>query len=90
MSDRLYFSLMGLAAAAMIALALVWPQGMGARSPAPFGHPVVRPVEKPAPEPTPSLLPIPTAPVLPPAPETAPDAASETPSAGSSGPAESQ
>ena len=72
MSDRLYFSLMGLAAAAMIALALVWPQGMGARSPGPFGHEVVRPVETPAPAVSPSLLPIPTAPAAPTLPETAP------------------
>ncbi len=71
MSDRLYFSLMGLAAVAMIALALVWPQGMGARSPDPFGHEVVRPVDKPAPDPAPSLLPIPTAPLVPAAPDTA-------------------
>ena len=69
MSDSLYFSLMGLAAGAMIALALVWPQAMGARSPGPFGHPVVHPVEKPATEPAPSLLPIPTAPIVPPTPE---------------------
>ncbi len=72
MSDRLYFSLMGLAAAAMIALALVWPQGMGARSPGPFGHEVIRPVDKPAPDPAPSLLPIPTAPVVPAAPDAPP------------------
>ena len=38
MSDRLLFSLMGVAAVGMVALALVWPQGLGARSPAPFGH----------------------------------------------------
>ena len=38
MSDRLLFSLMGLASATMVALALVWPQGLGARSPGPFGH----------------------------------------------------
>ena len=31
---------MGLAALMMIALALVWPQGLGARSPWPFGHPL--------------------------------------------------
>jgi hypothetical protein len=30
--------LLGLAALAAIALSLVWPQGLGARSPAPFGH----------------------------------------------------
>ena len=38
MSDRLLFSLMGLASVMMIALAMVWPQGVGARSPGPFGH----------------------------------------------------
>jgi hypothetical protein len=38
MSDRVLFSLMGLAAGLMIALALVWPQGLGLRSPGPFGH----------------------------------------------------
>ena len=79
MSDRAYFSLIGLAAIAMIALAVVWPQGMGARSPGPFGHAVVRPVKAQANVPAPSLLPIPTAPTLPPVPEdalsaTAPDA----------------
>ena len=38
MLDRLYLPILGVAAAAMIALALVWPQGLGARSPGPFGH----------------------------------------------------
>jgi len=38
MLDRLYLPLLGLAALAAVALALVWPQGLGARSPAPFGH----------------------------------------------------
>ena len=38
MLDRLYLPLLGLAAVLVIALALVWPQGLGARSPAPFGH----------------------------------------------------
>ena len=41
MSDAAFFALIGLVAAAMIALALVWPQGLGQRSPAPFGHPVL-------------------------------------------------
>jgi hypothetical protein len=41
MSDAVLFSLIGVAAALMIALALVWPQGLGTRSPAPFGHPPV-------------------------------------------------
>jgi len=50
MGDRLFFPLLGLLAAGMIALALVWPQGLGRRSPAPFGHapapaaPAVRPI----------------------------------------------
>ena len=38
MLDRLYLPLLALAAAAVIALGMVWPQGLGARSPAPFGH----------------------------------------------------
>lgn len=38
MLDRLFFPLSALAAALIIALALVWPQGIGARSPGPFGH----------------------------------------------------
>jgi hypothetical protein len=38
MLDRLFLPLLGLFAAAAIALALVWPQGLGARSPGPFGH----------------------------------------------------
>ena len=38
MLDRLYLPLLGLAAVLVIALALVWPQGLGARSPGPFGH----------------------------------------------------
>jgi hypothetical protein len=38
MSDAIFFAFMGFLAAAMVALALVWPQGLGERSPAPFGH----------------------------------------------------
>jgi hypothetical protein len=38
MLDRLYLPVLALAAAAAIALSLVWPQGLGARSPKPFGH----------------------------------------------------
>ena len=38
MSDRVFFSLTALAVVAMLALALVYPQGDGRRSPAPFGH----------------------------------------------------
>ena len=38
MLDRLYLPFLGLVAAAAIALSLVWPQGLGDRSPDPFGH----------------------------------------------------
>ena len=38
MLDRLFFPILGLVAALTVGLALVWPQGLGARSPAPFGH----------------------------------------------------
>lgn len=43
MLDRLYLPFLALIAAALIALGTVWPQGLGERSPAPFGHdPVLR------------------------------------------------
>jgi hypothetical protein len=42
MLDRFYLPLLGLAAAAASALALVWPQGLANRSPEPFGHEVVQ------------------------------------------------
>jgi hypothetical protein len=38
MPNSLFFSLAALAAVFMIALASVYPQGIGARSPRPFGH----------------------------------------------------
>jgi hypothetical protein len=38
MSDRIVLPVMGCLALAMIALACVWPQGYGARSPGSFGH----------------------------------------------------
>ena len=38
MLDRLYLPLLALAAIGAVALAMVWPQGYGARSPGPFGH----------------------------------------------------
>jgi|HubBroStandDraft_3_1064219.scaffolds.fasta_scaffold36441_4 hypothetical protein len=38
MADRYFYPLLGLIVAGMIALSFVWPQGLGARSPAPFGH----------------------------------------------------
>ncbi|MFN3229653.1 MAG: hypothetical protein ACK41P_07370 [Asticcacaulis sp.] len=43
MSERLFYAGSALFAAGLIALALVWPQGLGARSPAPFGHDIVIP-----------------------------------------------
>ena len=36
--DRLFFPLIILVVVAIVALAAVWPQGDGARSPGPFGH----------------------------------------------------
>ena len=38
MSDRVFFPAVAAAALIMLALALVWPQGLGTRSPGPFGH----------------------------------------------------
>jgi hypothetical protein len=38
MLDRLYLPILALATVAAVALALVWPQGLGDRSPGPFGH----------------------------------------------------
>ena len=35
--DRFFYPLAALIVAALIGLALVWPQGQGAPSPAPFG-----------------------------------------------------
>jgi len=40
MPDGLALSALALIAVGVVALALVWPQGQGAQSPAPFGHPV--------------------------------------------------
>ncbi len=48
MSNPLFFSLAALAAAALVGLALVAPQGVGARSPGPFGH-ALAPLKPPAP-----------------------------------------
>jgi hypothetical protein len=38
MRERFILPLLALVALGMIVLALVWPQGLGSRSPAPFGH----------------------------------------------------
>ena len=46
MFDRFYLGLLAIGAVAAVALALVWPQGLGDRSPEPFGHePVLRTAE---------------------------------------------
>jgi hypothetical protein len=58
MRDRLFFPLLGLIAAGMVALALVWPQGAGLPSPPPFDHPLANlPAPPPALNPTPPLTP---------------------------------
>ena len=38
LSDRVFYPLAALIAVGLIALATVYPQGQGARSPKPFGH----------------------------------------------------
>ena len=48
MNDAVFYPLMVALAAAMIALALVWPQGLGQPSPAPFGHPLAPPPPPPS------------------------------------------
>jgi len=40
MPDRIVYPALVLITAGLIALASVWPQGQGAPSPAPFGHPL--------------------------------------------------
>ena len=46
MLDRFYLPLLAVGAISAVALALVWPQGLGDRSPDPFGHePVQRSAE---------------------------------------------
>jgi hypothetical protein len=49
MPDRVFYPLAVLLSLLMVALAAVWPQGHGARSPAPFGHAVI---SKPPPPPS--------------------------------------
>jgi hypothetical protein len=66
MPDRIALPLLVLIAAAMIGLALVWPQGQGAESPPPFGQPLAPMAQPTAPrapsvpvksEPKPSIRP---------------------------------
>jgi hypothetical protein len=54
MSDAFFFALMGLLAAGMVALALVWPQGLGVVSPPPFGHPTAAELRAALPKPVPA------------------------------------
>lgn len=54
MSDRIFYALALGAALAVVALALQWPQGLGARAWGPFGHEtfaekVARTTPRPAP-----------------------------------------
>jgi len=67
MPDRIFFPLVALAAAGLIALAMVWPQGQGAVSPPPFGHPL-------APMPPPPVRAAPAAPANPAKPQRKPPA----------------
>ena len=46
MPDSIALPVFALVAAGLVALALVWPQGEGRQSPAPFGHPMA-PIENP-------------------------------------------
>ncbi len=45
MRDRFFYPLAAALAVGMILLALVWPQGQGAPSPAPFGKPLETPIK---------------------------------------------
>lgn len=55
MPDAVAYPLLGLIAAGLVALALVWPQGQGAPSPPPFGHPLAANAA-PAPPPSSPLV----------------------------------
>ena len=58
MSDRLFYPFIILVMAAVVALAAVWPQGNGARSPGPFGHqPVQQQIAAPGPQPSAAAAP---------------------------------
>ncbi len=54
MSNPVYFTLASLLAVALIVLAMVYPQGLGAKSPKPFGHPLA-PLVVPKPPPPPHV-----------------------------------
>lgn len=55
--DRFFYPLAALVVAGLIALAAVYPQGEGTRSPGRFGHPMAAPVVPVAAAPTPPPLP---------------------------------
>lgn len=44
MGDRFLLPLLALIALGLVAWALVWPQGIGAPSPPPFGRPIASPI----------------------------------------------
>ncbi len=43
LDDKIFYPLAAVIAVVLIALSTVWPQGLGSRAPAPFGHAVVLP-----------------------------------------------
>jgi hypothetical protein len=43
MDAKIFFPAAAIAALLLIVLSLVWPQGLGTRSPAPFGHAIEMP-----------------------------------------------
>ncbi|MFT4076343.1 MAG: hypothetical protein QM647_12525 [Asticcacaulis sp.] len=43
MNPKIFYPAAALIALLMIALSFVWPQGLGQRSPAPFGHAIEKP-----------------------------------------------
>lgn len=43
MKEKTFYIASAVIAVLLIAVSLVWPQGEGKRSPAPFGHPVTQP-----------------------------------------------
>jgi hypothetical protein len=42
-SDRVFFATCAAVAVVLVLVALIWPQGLGTRSPPPFGHPELQP-----------------------------------------------
>jgi hypothetical protein len=69
MPDRVFFPLAALAALLLIALAFVWPQGLGRRSPKPFGFETASQIAARTPKlrPSASLPPALPSPILSPA-----------------------